>query len=75
LLSLFRFDCCWLGVVCEFLTVLFSPKPFEFCKIFSSGLLFLEKLSDDGVSKVEKFKNRGAISGCIYVTDYDVYHK
>jgi len=47
-----------------------KQKELEYKKMINNG--FHKSYSND---KVEKFKNRGAISGCIYVTDYDVYHK
>ena len=47
-----------------------KQQQLEYIKTLNNG--FSKSYSKD---KIEKLKNRGALSGCIYVTDYDVYHK
>ena len=47
-----------------------KQKQLEYTKTLNNG--FSKSYSKD---KIEKFKSRGALSGCVYVTDYDVYHK
>ena len=47
-----------------------KQQQLEYTKTLNNG--FSKSYSKD---KIEKLKDRGALSGCIYVTDYDVYHK
>jgi len=47
-----------------------KQQELEYIKTLNNG--FSKSYSKD---KIEKLKNKGALSGCIYVTDYDVYHK
>jgi len=47
-----------------------KQQQLEYIKTLNNG--FSKSYSKD---KIEKLKNRGALSGCVYVTDYDVYHK
>jgi hypothetical protein len=47
-----------------------KQKQLEYKKMINNG--FHKSYSKD---KIEKFKSRGAMSGCVPVTDYDVYHK
>jgi len=47
-----------------------KQQQLEYLKKINNG--FSESYSKD---KIEKLKSRGALSGCIYVTDYDIYHK
>ena len=47
-----------------------KQKQLEYKKMINNG--FHNSYSKD---KIEKFKSRGAVSGCVYDSDYDVYHK
>ena len=47
-----------------------KQKQIDFKKTIKNG--FSDSYSKD---KVKKFKNKGALSGCIDILDYDVYHK